>query len=64
MNPQTDNNPYLGFVHLFQERATKISQNTARMALEAGDDKLAKIAALLPPTKVGTRLRTKESSMK
>lgn len=49
MNPQTDNNPYLGFVYTsFQERATKISHgNTARMALEAGDDKLAKICGII-----------------
>ena len=31
MNPQTDNNPYLGFVYTsFQERATKISHGTHR----------------------------------
>ena len=49
MNPQTDNNPYLGFVYTsFQERATKISHgNTARMAREAGDDKLAKICGII-----------------
>ena len=49
MNPKTDNNPYLGFVYTsFQERATKVSHgNTARMALEAGDDKLAKICGII-----------------
>jgi len=45
MDPKTENNPYLGFVYTsFQERATKISHgNTARHALEHGDDVLAKI---------------------
>jgi len=45
MNPKTENDPYLGFVYTsFQERATKISHgNTARHALEYGDDTLAKI---------------------
>lgn len=45
MDPKTENNPYLGFIYTsFQERATKISHgNTARHALEYGDDVLAKI---------------------
>ncbi|WIA20090.1 hypothetical protein OEZ85_005949 [Tetradesmus obliquus] len=45
MDPKTENNPYLGFVYTsFQERATKISHgNTARHALEYGDEVLAKI---------------------
>nr|AGF90968.1 chloroplast stearoyl-ACP-desaturase [Chlamydomonas sp. ICE-L] len=45
MDPKTENNPYLGFIYTsFQERATKISHgNTARHALEHGDDILAKI---------------------
>lgn len=49
MNPKTENNPYLGFVYTsFQERATKVSHgNTARFALEHGDDQLAKICGLI-----------------
>lgn len=45
MDPKTENNPYLGFVYTsFQERATKISHgNTARHALEYGDDVLSKL---------------------
>mmetsp|Transcript_24676 Transcript_24676/g.63586 ORF Transcript_24676/g.63586 Transcript_24676/m.63586 type:complete len:404 (+) Transcript_24676:190-1401(+) len=45
MDPKTENNPYLGFTYTsFQERATKISHgNTARHALEYGDEVLAKI---------------------
>ncbi|PNW70003.1 hypothetical protein CHLRE_17g701700v5 [Chlamydomonas reinhardtii] len=45
MDPKTENNPYLGFCYTsFQERATKVSHgNTARHALEHGDDVLAKI---------------------
>lgn len=45
MDPKTENNPYLGFVYTsFQERATKISHgNTARQALEYGDETLSKI---------------------
>jgi acyl-[acyl-carrier-protein] desaturase len=45
MDPKTENNPYLGFIYTsFQERATKISHgNTARHALEYGDEVLAKI---------------------
>ena len=49
MNPQTDNNPYLGFVYTsFQERATKYSHgNTARLAAEHGDKNLSKICGLI-----------------
>lgn len=49
MDPKTENNPYLGFVYTsFQERATKVSHgNTARHALEHGDDVLAKICGLI-----------------
>ena len=49
MNPKTDNNPYLGFVYTsFQERATKISHgNTARFAVEHGDDVLGKICGTI-----------------
>lgn len=49
MDPKTENNPYLGFVYTsFQERATKVSHgNTARHALEHGDDVLAKICGLV-----------------
>jgi len=49
MDPKTENNPYLGFVYTsFQERATKVSHgNTARHALEYGDDTLAKICGLI-----------------
>ena len=45
MDPKTENNPYLGFVYTsFQERATKVSHgNTARHALEYGDETLAKM---------------------
>ncbi|KIY98647.1 acyl-carrier-protein desaturase [Monoraphidium neglectum] len=45
MDPKTENNPYLGFVYTsFQERATKVSHgNTARHALEHGDELLAKL---------------------
>lgn len=45
MDPKTENNPYLGFIYTsFQERATKVSHgNTARHALEYGDEVLAKI---------------------
>ncbi|GIL44757.1 hypothetical protein Vafri_2264 [Volvox africanus] len=45
MDPKTENNPYLGFCYTsFQERATKVSHgNTARHALEYGDEVLAKI---------------------
>ncbi|KDD75120.1 fatty acid desaturase [Helicosporidium sp. ATCC 50920] len=43
MNPQTENNPYYGFVYTsFQERATKYSHgNTARQASEMGDTVMA-----------------------
>ena len=49
MNPKTENNPYLGFVYTsFQERATKISHgNTARHALEYGDEVLSKICGAI-----------------
>lgn len=45
MDPKTENNPYLGFIYTsFQERATKVSHgNTARHALEFGDELLAKM---------------------
>ncbi|TYH94057.1 hypothetical protein ES332_A12G015000v1 [Gossypium tomentosum] len=45
MDPRTENNPYLGFIYAsFQERATFISHgNTARLAKEHGDIKLAQI---------------------
>nr|QKY14962.1 plastid acyl-carrier-protein desaturase/stearoyl-ACp-desaturase (STAD) [Polytomella parva] len=49
MDPKTENNPYLGFTYTsFQERATKISHgNTARQALEYGDEVLAKICGTI-----------------
>ncbi|KAL3698730.1 hypothetical protein R1sor_012806 [Riccia sorocarpa] len=49
MDPQTENNPYLGFLYTsFQERATFISHgNTARHAKEFGDSKLATICGLI-----------------
>ena len=49
MDPQTDNNPYLGFIYTsFQERATRVSHgNTARMAKEAGDLQLGIICGLI-----------------
>lgn len=49
MNPKTENNPYLGFVYTsFQERATKVSHgNTARLALEYGDETLSKICGAI-----------------
>uniref|UniRef100_A0A7N0TTF1 Acyl-[acyl-carrier-protein] desaturase n=1 Tax=Kalanchoe fedtschenkoi TaxID=63787 RepID=A0A7N0TTF1_KALFE len=45
MDPKTENNPYLGFIYTsFQERATFISHgNTARLAKDKGDLKLAHI---------------------
>lgn len=48
-DPQTENNPYLGFVYTaFQERATFISHgNTARHAKEHGDQKLAVICGII-----------------
>eukprot|EP00249_Psilotum_nudum_P013713 c24469_g2_i1 orf=313-1599(-) len=49
MEPQTENNPYLGFIYTsFQERATFISHgNTARQAKEHGDLVLAKICGII-----------------
>uniref|UniRef100_Q43198 Acyl-[acyl-carrier-protein] desaturase n=1 Tax=Thunbergia alata TaxID=32198 RepID=Q43198_THUAT len=49
MDPHTDNNPYLGFIYTsFQERATFISHgNTARLAKEHGDMKLAQICGTI-----------------
>lgn len=49
MNPQTENNPYLGFVFTsFQERATKVAHgNTARFAKEKGDPVAAKMLGLI-----------------
>jgi acyl-[acyl-carrier-protein] desaturase len=44
-DPQTENDPYLGFVYTsFQEQATKIShRNVATLAKKAGDDTLHEI---------------------
>ncbi|XP_047339866.1 stearoyl-[acyl-carrier-protein] 9-desaturase, chloroplastic-like [Impatiens glandulifera] len=49
MNVQTENNPYLGFIYTsFQERATFISHgNTARLAKQHGDIKLAQICGTI-----------------
>ncbi|KAF9674523.1 hypothetical protein SADUNF_Sadunf10G0136000 [Salix dunnii] len=49
MDPKTENNPYLGFIYTsFQERATFISHgNTARLAKEHGDMKLAQICGII-----------------
>ncbi|XP_038704439.1 chromatin assembly factor 1 subunit FAS1-like isoform X2 [Tripterygium wilfordii] len=49
MDPKTENNPYLGFIYTsFQERATFISHgNTARLAKEHGDVKLAQICGTI-----------------
>ncbi|XP_074320097.1 stearoyl-[acyl-carrier-protein] 9-desaturase, chloroplastic isoform X1 [Silene latifolia] len=49
MDPRTENNPYLGFIYTsFQERATFISHgNTARLAKEHGDLKLAQICGII-----------------
>ncbi|KAL8544657.1 hypothetical protein ACS0TY_005043 [Phlomoides rotata] len=49
MDPRTDNNPYLGFIYTsFQERATFISHgNTARLAKENGDLKLAQVCGII-----------------
>ncbi|KAK2380480.1 Stearoyl-[acyl-carrier-protein] 9-desaturase 7, chloroplastic [Trifolium repens] len=49
MDPRTENSPYLGFIYTsFQERATFISHgNTARLAKERGDMKLAQICGLI-----------------
>jgi acyl-[acyl-carrier-protein] desaturase len=48
-NPQTENNPYLGFIYTsFQERATKIShRNVATLAAKAGEDHLQKICGMI-----------------
>ncbi|KAF6162256.1 hypothetical protein GIB67_008385 [Kingdonia uniflora] len=48
-DPRTENSPYLGFVYTsFQERATFISHgNTARLAKEHGDLKLAQICGTI-----------------
>jgi len=48
-DPQTGNDPYLGFVYTsFQERATKIShRNVARLAKSAGAPRLQKICNLI-----------------
>ncbi|KAG0480920.1 hypothetical protein HPP92_011778 [Vanilla planifolia] len=49
MDPRTENNPYLGFIYTsFQERATFISHgNTARLAKEHGDSKLAQVCGII-----------------
>ncbi|XP_074310642.1 stearoyl-[acyl-carrier-protein] 9-desaturase, chloroplastic-like [Silene latifolia] len=49
MDPQTENNPYLGYIYTsFQERATFVSHgNTARLAKEHGDLKLAQICGII-----------------
>ncbi|KAG2696941.1 hypothetical protein I3760_07G083600 [Carya illinoinensis] len=49
MDPKTENNPYLGFIYTsFLERATFISHgNTARLAKEHGDMKLAQICGTI-----------------
>ncbi|KAL0558158.1 hypothetical protein IC582_006723 [Cucumis melo] len=49
MDPRTENNPYLGFIYTsFQERATFVSHgNTARLAKEHGDIKLAQICGTI-----------------
>ncbi|XP_020596392.1 stearoyl-[acyl-carrier-protein] 9-desaturase, chloroplastic-like [Phalaenopsis equestris] len=49
MDPRTENNPYLGFIYTsFQERATFISHgNTARLAKEHGDLKLAQVCGII-----------------
>jgi acyl-[acyl-carrier-protein] desaturase len=48
-DPQTENDPYLGFVYTsFQERATKIShRNVAKLALRSGEEKLHQICGLI-----------------
>lgn len=48
-DPRTENNPYLGFIYTsFQERATFISHgNTARLAKEHGDIKLAQVCGII-----------------
>ncbi|PIN25428.1 Acyl-[acyl-carrier-protein] desaturase [Handroanthus impetiginosus] len=49
MDPRTENSPYLGFIYTsFQERATFISHgNTARLAREHGDLKLAQVCGTI-----------------
>ncbi|KAK8936495.1 hypothetical protein KSP39_PZI012462 [Platanthera zijinensis] len=49
MDPRTENNPYLGYIYTsFQERATFISHgNTARLAKEHGDLKLAQMCGII-----------------
>ncbi|CBI18794.3 unnamed protein product, partial [Vitis vinifera] len=49
MDPRTENSPYLGFIYTsFQERATFVSHgNTARLAKEHGDMKLAQICGTI-----------------
>ncbi|GFP90081.1 acyl-[acyl-carrier-protein] desaturase chloroplastic [Phtheirospermum japonicum] len=49
MDPRTENNPYLGFIYTsFQERATFVSHgNTARLAKQHGDLKLAQICGII-----------------
>ncbi|XP_057962313.1 stearoyl-[acyl-carrier-protein] 9-desaturase, chloroplastic-like [Malania oleifera] len=49
MDPRTENSPYLGFIYTsFQERATFISHgNTAKLAKEHGDLKLAQICGTI-----------------
>ncbi|MGA9118906.1 MAG: acyl-ACP desaturase [Bacteroidota bacterium] len=48
-DPQTENDPYLGFIYTsFQERATKISHtNVAKLALRAGDERLHRICGTI-----------------
>ena len=48
-DPQTDNDPYLGFIYTsFQERATKIShRNVATLAQHAGSDRLHRICGTI-----------------
>ena len=48
-DPQTENDPYLGFVYTsFQERATKIShRNVATLAKKAGEDSLHVICGVI-----------------
>lgn len=48
-DPRTENSPYLGFIYTsFQERATFVSHgNTARLAKEHGDMKLAQICGTI-----------------
>ena len=48
-DPQTGNDPYLGFVYTsFQERATKIShRNVGTLALRAGEERLHKICGMI-----------------